>query len=677
MSTSPHLSSHSQNEMYDRVADDDMRNGSPMEFLFRDVNVHINGTQILQDVSGIANSGEVLAVMGPSGSGKTTLLNALSGRATVTSGEITLDGQPMTKKVRKRTCYVLQQDIFLSKLTLWETLYFAAMVYLPEKLPLAEKLAKIDHIIDVLDLNKCRNTVVGDQFLRGLSGGEKKRLSIACELIKDPDVMLMDEPTSGLDSSTAYTLMQLLKKFTEQSGKAVVVSIHQPASQIFHMFTHLLLLADGHVAYFGDGRKALSFFEELDLFCEPHFNPADFILETVKKDEETVQKIIDLAEKKRSTDLWPAKLRHMRKDGRSYPSSIDQAALPLISQVHSGSVVLYTDSTGDVMLSLMDHDCAKATGDGPTSNGGHIIKDKDTMTLVQKQTFDSNPRWATGFWMQFKMLNWRTFKHSRSRIISKYNIINSITIAIICSLLWFQMARTHETIKDRMGYLFFMSVYWSFIPMFDAISSFPGERPVVLKERAAGAYRLSAFFFAKMSSELPLTLLLPSIFCSVSYWMAGLRGVPQFFATWAILLLQLLNCQGIGYIIGAAIWDLQMCITTASIIVLYGLLAAGYYVNRLPVWMSWSRYLSIVCYPYNAMCLLELGDLTPLPCNNITNFELPACEGGTNATVVQPQAILEHYGIELPMHCYVTTIVIELFLWRTIAYFALKYKQPT
>lgn len=643
-----------------------------LEFLFKDLNVHINDTQILHNISGIANSGEILAVMGPSGSGKTTLLNALAGRIPYDSGVITLDDQPMTKRMRNRTCYVLQEDIFLSKLTLWETLYFATMVYLPESLSHAEKMAKMDYIINVLDLTKCQKTVIGDQFVRGLSGGEKKRLSIACELIKDPDIMFLDEPTSGLDSSTAYSLMMLLKQFTEQSRKAVVVTIHQPSSQIYHMFTHLLLLANGHIAYFGDGRKALDFFAEVGLYCEPHYNPADFILETVKKDKEAVQKIIDLAETNRGTELWPAKLRHKTSHAKGkHLTDLGLCGKPLGSKVHSGSMVLYTDVNGDVVIRADDMNPVILSG---VPNG--TLNSNETSALVEK---DHDPlhtsRWATGFWMQFKMLNWRAFKQSRTRIISKYNIMQSMIIAVVVGLLWFQIERTHDTIKDRLGYLFFLSTYWCFLPMFDAIVSFPAERPVYRKEREAGAYRLSAMYFAKMSSEMPLILLLPSIFVAITYWMAGMRGAPQYFATWFILLLNVLNCQGIGYVIGSAIWDLQACITTAAVSVLFGLLSAGYYINRLPVWMTWTRYLSLVCYPYNAMSVLELGDLTAIPCANITKLDFPACATGNSTAVVTPQVILESYGVLLPIHCYVLTIVFEFVFFRTIAYFVLKYKN--
>ncbi|XP_025089507.1 ABC transporter G family member 21-like isoform X1 [Pomacea canaliculata] len=652
------------------IADVTCKNPPQLEFLFKDLNIFIKNKQILNSVSGVVHSGEVLAVMGPSGSGKTTMLSALAGRVSVQSGMITLDGNPLTKTLRKRTCYVLQEDIFLPKLTLWETLYFSAMVHLPEKMPHSEKMAKIDHIIKVLDLTKCRDTVVGDHFNRGLSGGEKKRLSIACELITDPDIMLLDEPTSGLDSSTAYSLMVLLKQLTENFGKAVVVTIHQPSSQMFHMFTHLLLLADGHIAYFGDGGKVLDFFEELGLVCEPHFNPADFVLETVKKDEETVKRIIDLAEAKRCTDTWPQKLRHNHHDhGAEFLSDKDK--------VISGSVFLYTDASGDVIVTMAESDVEMQKSvnsdiDGLSGLAENALLLKKSSDLQTKSSASS--RWATGFWTQYKMLNWRTFKQSRSRIISKYNIVNSMSVAIVLGLLWFQIERTHETIKERMGYLFFMSTYWSFMPMFDALTSFPPERPVVRKERAAGAYRLSAFYFAKMSSELPLIFVMPSLFITITYWMGGFRGVSQYFATWAILVLNVLNCQGFGYIMGSAIWDLQMCITMTSVVVLFGLLSAGYYITRLPTWLFWVRYLSIVCYPYNAMSILELGDLPPVPCANLTSFDLPECHLG-NSTIITADMVLKHFGVTLPIFCYIVMIVIQLFVFRSIAYFVMRFKN--
>lgn len=136
--------------------------------------------------------GQVLAVMGPSGCGKTTLLDALSGQRPVDSGSIRLNRERLSKKWRRRICYVLQQDIFFAELTLHETLMYTAMLRMPDKLAKAEKMRCVDNIMEILDLTACQHTKIGDYLNRGLSGGEKKRANIACELLTNPSIILLD-----------------------------------------------------------------------------------------------------------------------------------------------------------------------------------------------------------------------------------------------------------------------------------------------------------------------------------------------------------------------------------------------------------------------------------------------------------------------------------------------------
>lgn len=244
---------------------------------FTDISLTLKEKAILTNINGEAKSGQILAIMGPSGSGKTSLLNILAEDLPMSSGTVTLNGRPFTKLQKRKLAYVLQSDIFLTKLTLRETLYFTAMIRLPDHVSKADKMVRIDEIVDALHLRNCLDTIIGDFMHRGLSGGEKKRANIACELLTDPNIMLIDEPTSGLDSSTAHVLMEELKDFASQYNKTLLITIHQPSSQIFHMFSTLLLLVRGHAAYFGGAQMALKYFSDLGLDFPDQYNPSDIL----------------------------------------------------------------------------------------------------------------------------------------------------------------------------------------------------------------------------------------------------------------------------------------------------------------------------------------------------------------------------------------------------------------
>lgn len=221
---------------------------------------------ILNDVSGAAYPGEVLALMGPSGSGKTSLLNSLSGRSAFDSGVITINGKAMTgqsmKRLMSKIAYVKQNDIFFGHLTVRDQLTYTALLRLPADLPKAQKHEEVDRIIKLLRLSK-----VADSPIMLLSGGEKKRVNIGTELLTDPAIIMLDEPTSGLDSTSAVSLIRLLHNLADHHNKTVITSIHQPSSAVFRSFDRLLMLADGNVVYFGTPVDSLSYLRQHDLAC--------------------------------------------------------------------------------------------------------------------------------------------------------------------------------------------------------------------------------------------------------------------------------------------------------------------------------------------------------------------------------------------------------------------------
>lgn len=204
---------------------------------------------ILKGLSGQATAGSVLAIMGASGAGKTTLLNMLAGRLVDqgrahTSGAILVNGQRRHYgSFRRMSAYVLQEDCMFAELTVKETITLSALLRLPRSMPRAEKLRRVADIIAELGLAKCQDTLIGSELIRGVSGGEKKRVNIGTELVTDPSLVFLDEPTSGLDSFNAQSVMSTLLKLA-RTGRTIVATIHQPRSSIFQMFDNLLLLSE-------------------------------------------------------------------------------------------------------------------------------------------------------------------------------------------------------------------------------------------------------------------------------------------------------------------------------------------------------------------------------------------------------------------------------------------------
>jgi len=249
------------------------------------VNVKKEKLKILHKVSGHAVPGEFLAIMGPTGSGKTTLLNVLAERLTHNvSGKILVNGLPPTKNFKRQCALVQQEDILFPNLTVEQTLNFTASLRLPDEMGPAQKRERVNNIIDMLNLGKAKKTIIGGPYRRGISGGEKKRVNIGNQLLTDPTLIFLDEPTSGLDTSSAINLLQILKGMAS-FGYCIVASIHQPSSQMFELFDKLLFLVEGRNIYFGKANEAIDYFSRIGLKCERFYNPADFMMGLILKEE--------------------------------------------------------------------------------------------------------------------------------------------------------------------------------------------------------------------------------------------------------------------------------------------------------------------------------------------------------------------------------------------------------
>ncbi|GAQ77731.1 ABC transporter G family [Klebsormidium nitens] len=562
--------------------------------------------QIMHDLTGECRPGEVLALMGPSGSSKTSLLSVLGGRtpsSLTMTGEVLYNGEKLTKKSKRNIGYVLQDDVLYESLTVHETLYYAAMLRLPQDMSKAQKLDRVDKTITALGLKKCQNTIIGGFFHKGISGGERKRVSVGHELLMNPSCLLLDEPTSGLDSTTAMHLVVTLRQLA-LGGRAVVTTIHQPSSRLYQQLDKLLLLSEGHCMYYGEGQKAAEWFEKLGYKMPYGINTADFILDLASGDvathklkgEGTRQHLIQCAEK-----YLGANPGGFRRDGKELTEKTMGRELWAAAQSRLHLYDSQKGSFSDSPRASMDVEqgSMNAAPSGSGRAGGSL---------------KAGPRWGAPYWLQFRILLQRSFKVRRFESLSKWDFGQYITVGLLAGLFWLQKGQ-NPTVADAQnlrGLLFFEMMFLSIRSMIGALLTFSSVFKMVVKERASGMYHLSAFFFARMASDLPVDSTLPTIFIAIIYFMAGLRyDAWSFFANWASVILVMLTAQSLGLLVGALVTNPKIGQTIVSVVALSMVLVAGFFVQGIHAWIAWLKYFSFIYYGYNLLQKIQFHD-TPL-----------------------------------------------------------------
>ncbi|XP_061394617.1 uncharacterized protein LOC133330163 [Musca vetustissima] len=622
--------------------------------------------------------------MGPSGSGKTTLLDCLSSQRKISStSRIYVNGEPLSKKWRRKICYVLQEEIFFSSLTLRETVTYAALLRLPEKMPKVEKFAMVDSILESLELTSCQHTKFGDYMNRGLSGGEKRRANIACELLTNPLLMLLDEPTSGLDSHAAISLLKILKRYAIQEQKTVVITVHQPSSEMFRMFDKLLLLYNGCTAYYGGVNNIYEYFQDIGVTIKPHYNPAEFVLEQLKSNPDTREKLFMAAKESYSNILNQNCLAQngvintneinricpsvmvCHEDKDQHNVLINDIIQNYYNDVHTNSSRhLRTESNNCHLgfnLESCQRSCEEATQQLCPSE---LHSDAWTVPVDNEDWLD----YPTKFHTQFRVLSNRNFKEAKSRMLSKLNWFQTIGLSLMTGVIWFNIPRTEEYLHDLQGWMFFSQTYWMLFALFGALNSFPSEREVINKERRSGSYRLSAYYLAKMFGELPLVVTLPTVYLLISYSLLGCSSLKLFLLMLVFLLLNTMVAQSVGFFIGACCMDMNVSITLSALYTLATQLFGGFLSTRIPEFLSWIRYTSMVHYAYQNMQILEFREGPPISCKKPSSYE--AC---TKSDTIPYEDILRSQNFTTPLWFNTLVLLSFLVLFRGLGYTVLRY----
>lgn len=261
-----------------------MTDHKPASLQFDNVSYTLNGKSILSGIRGICRPGEVTAIMGASGAGKTTFLDILArkNKRGQVNGEFYVNGEKVSDSVFKNVVgFVDQEDTMLPTLTVHETILNSALLRLPRDMGRAAKEQRVYEVEKELGIHHIRDSLIGSEEGkgRGISGGEKRRVGIACELVTSPSILFLDEPTSGLDAFNAFNVVECLVTLAKTYNRTVVFTIHQPRSNIVALFDRLVLLAQGKTVYSGPFAQCQSYFNDIGYECPPGFNIADYLVD--------------------------------------------------------------------------------------------------------------------------------------------------------------------------------------------------------------------------------------------------------------------------------------------------------------------------------------------------------------------------------------------------------------
>lgn len=523
--------------------------------------------QVLFSLSGIMKPG-LNAIMGPSGGGKSSLLDVLAMRKDPAglSGEVLLNGNPLPRNFKRISGYVTQKDIITGTLTVRENLMFCANLRLPTSINPKDKVELVKKTISDLGLDSCADTKVGNDIIRGISGGEKKRACIAIELVTSPPVLFLDEPTTGLDASTANQAMRLLKRLANQ-GRTIVFSIHQPRYSIFKLFDSLTLLAKGRRVFHGPLSEALPYFEEIGYTCAEHNNPADFFLDVVNGDA-------DLGE-----------------------SSKDTVKVIKEQDLEDSSTVLAIELNKKFELTDLYKTTKKEVQEASVSRSGDWHSDVSP--------------YATNSLHQFRFLFRRAFFNVIRNPAAFSILFINVFVGLVFGVLFFQIEDSLTTgTQNRFGVLFFMVTNTIFSAM-TSLEVFVAEKDLFTHQYASGYYRASPYFLAKLLADtLPLRTFGPFLFASVTYWMTGLK--PEFgaFVQFFLLVLSVgYSAQALVLFFGSICPDRVMAQSLLSLVFILSILFAGLLlkVDSIMGWLGWLQYFSIAKYGYTALAVNEFS----------------------------------------------------------------------
>ncbi|ESW09788.1 hypothetical protein PHAVU_009G156100 [Phaseolus vulgaris] len=519
---------------------------------------------VLKNVNCIAKPREILAIVGPSGAGKSSLLKILAGKASSQSGCILVNQEPVDKvQFKKMSGYVTQKDTLFPLLTVEETIMFSAKLRL--RLPQEQICSKVKSLILELGLSHVARTRIGDDRVRGISGGERRRVSIGVEVIHDPRVLILDEPTSGLDSTSALQIIDMLKVMAESRGRTIILTIHQPGYRIVKLFNSILLLADGIVLHHGTVDLLGVNLRLMGLELPLHVNVVEFSIDSIK----TIQQQKKCQQVQLEAPWLLPRTMLQKKCGDQGESRSGKFTLRQLFQ-QSKLIDVEIISAG------MDITCDFA-------NSGL----RETMILTH--------RFSKNILRTKELFACRTIQMLVSGLVLGSVFCNKDGLV---------------GAKEKVG-LFAFVLTFMLSSTTEALPIFLQERDILMKEISNGSYRVSSYAIANGLVYLPFLLILAILFTVPLYWLIDLnRNFSAFLYFLMLIWLILYTANSVVVCFSAAVPNFIVGNSMIGGAIGSFLLFSGYFISKheIPSYWIFMHYISPFKYPFEGFLINEFSN---------------------------------------------------------------------
>ncbi|XVE66572.1 hypothetical protein DITRI_Ditri08aG0089400 [Diplodiscus trichospermus] len=549
-----------------------------------------NEKPILQGLTGYARPGELLAIMGPSGCGKSTLLDALAGRLAPNArqaGDIFINGRRQALAYGI-SAYVTQDDALITTLTVKEAVYYSAQLQLPDTMSKSEKEERAEMTIREMGLQDAMNTRIGGWGVKGLSGGEKRRVSICIEILTRPKLLLLDEPTSGLDSAASYYVMSRIASLKQKDGigRTIIASIHQPSSEIFQLFHNLYLLSAGQTVYFGNISAANDFFAINGFPCPALQNPSDHFLKTINKDFD-----MDIEQ--------------------GFPNSIPTEEVI--------SILVQSYKSSDICQQVQ----------------------REVAQICQQDGGAMKEKTHAAFFTQCLVLTRRSFINM-NRDIGYYwlRLATYFVLAVGLGSMYNHIGKSYGSIQARGALIMFLSSFMTMLTV-GGFPSFVEEMKVFGRERLNGHYSVIAFVFANAFSALPFLTIISLIPGTISYYIPGLhKGYDHFLFFVSTLFACMMLVESLMMVVASLVPNFLMGIIVGTGIQGLMVMVAGFF--RLPndipkpIWKYPLHHVAFNKYAYQGLLKNEFEGLT-----------FPNIEAGGPPTITGEEILNNKWQVEM------------------------------